>query len=437
MKPLLRKDLKPPQSLIHQFAKIRNLLAGQANGMTLDHSLGGQLIDLLFCKMYDEKTIPKNKVVKFQKLPKENTSTLIKRIQALFREIKETPEIGSLFDNKESISLNPVLVEKIVIMLQPLELTNAKRDVIGEAFQCFIGSSLRGNEGQFFTPRNVVELTCKIVNPKPGEILVDPACGTGGYLSQAIRFSDRSSDKLRVFGIDKDRFLARVAAIQTGLLKGNADSWAFCANSLEPSHSWPAALLNKIQPGMVDAIMTNPPFGAKIPVGGEIIRNYELGKVWKKHKIYQPLFNSSILEEWLPQNKFVAERPPQILFIELCLNLLKPGGRLGIVVPDGILGNESGGYIRKFIKKVSDVVAIVDLPLETFMPSTSTKTSLLFLKKKINESAQKNIFMAIAEKCGHDRRGKTLLKPDGEVDEDFNEIAKSFREWSKNNAPDF
>ncbi|MUT64920.1 class I SAM-dependent DNA methyltransferase [Paenibacillus sp. NEAU-GSW1] len=420
---MTRDSLIPPSSLTLQFQKIRNLLAGQATGMNLDQTLAIQLIDLLICKMYDEKKTTSNEMVVFQILPNESAIQLKERVDALFKEVTSLPPINSLYSGTENITLDPELLYQIIMILQPYELTLAKRDAIGEAFEAFIGPSLRGEEGQFFTPRNVVELACSILDPKEGEIVLDPACGTGGFLTEALKHKK----SVKVLGIDKDNFLARVAAIQISLLCDNDSSWAFNANSLNPV-SWPAILSNNIQPESIDVIMTNPPFGSKISVGSEIVSQYELGAIWKDEKKKGT---------WKKTDKRVEDRPPQILFIEQCLRLLKPGGRMGIVLPDGILGNQREGYVRHFVSQIADLVAIVDLPLETFLPSTSTKTSMLFLRKKHDDFDQKRIFMAIAERCGHDRRGKAIFKDDGSEDDDFPKIAYEFKKWSVDNASDF
>ena len=112
---------------------------------------------------------------------------------------------------------------------------------------------------------------------------------------------------------------------------------------------------------------------------------------------------------------------------------------MAIVLPDGILGNESIGFVREFIRMKADVVAIIDLPLETFMPSTSTKTSLLFLRKRdvVEVGCQDRVFMAIAENCGHNRRGKILLDEQGNVKDDFPSVAEEFKKWSRKYASDF
>lgn len=424
---LLRKDLIPPLTLTHHFTKIRNILAGQAEGMTLDQTIVTQIIDILLCKIYDEQTTEMDKPVKVQYLKGETTEELSVRISTLFEEIKRLPEVGALFRNGETLEIQGELLREIIIVLQPFELTNAGRDIVGEAFETFIGPSLRGDEGQFFTPRNVVELICKMLNPKPGEVVVDPACGTGGFLTQAIRNYSSEDTDVCVYGIDKDSFLARVAAIQIGLVRKDSNSWAYNANSLAAPHSWPSVLLNNVTPGTVDVIMTNPPFGSKITIALELLQQFTLGKTWKRKKD----------GTWDETSAVASNRPPQILFIERCLELLKPGGRMGIVLPDGILGNQKEGYVRNYILSKADLIAIIDLPLETFMPSTSTKTSVIFLRKKGTSTKQENIFMAMAEKCGHDRRGKEIFKDDGTPDDDLQDIALEYEKWRVKNASDF
>lgn len=426
--PILRKELTAPRTLIHHFLKIRNTLSGQAEGITLDYVLTSQLISLLICKIYDERNTPPEKPTVMQWLPGETLASLNERIQSVFHDVKSQKEIAVLFDDKESIGLTPDLLAQVVRIIQPFELTHAERDVIGEAFESFLGPTLRGEEGQFFTPRNVVKLACEIINPRSGELVVDPACGTGGFLTEVIRKKPANQKNVRVCGIEKDKFLAQVASTQIRLLQKDTDSRVFCANSLSPFHAWPSSLVERVQPGAVDVVITNPPFGSKISVGYEVVRHYHLGKVWRRSR------NST---DWAETQSFAKDRPPQILFIERCLELLKPGGRLGIVVPDGILGNVNLGYVREYIRANAEIVAIVDCPLETFLPSTSTKTSLVFLRKKHLGSKQDMIFMAVAEKCGHNRRGKPLVNQDGAPDDDFPIIAKEFRRWSAEYAPDF
>jgi type I restriction enzyme M protein len=206
---------------------------------------------------------------------------------------------------------------------------------------------------------------------------------------------------------------------------GDGRGGIFCENSLLPPEQWNSKTRSKIELGKFDVLLTNPPFGAKIPVKGEeILRQYELGFKWK--------FNKET-KQWERTNKLQDAQPPQILFIERCLQLLKPGGRMAIVLPDGILGNVTDGYIRKVILNKAKILAVVDMPLETFQPSTSTKTSLLFLQKKKEGEEVDNypIFMAVAEKCGHTRRGRPI------PEDDFPKIAEEYKKFREDNKIEF
>ena len=200
-------------------------------------------------------------------------------------------------------------------------------------------------------------------------------------------------------------------------LLGDGRGGVFCENSLESPKNWHKKTQIEIKLESFDVIVTNPPFGAKLPVTGEeIIKQFEFGYKWsfnKKDHVWE-------------KGKIKDKEAPQPLFIERCLQLLTPGGRLGIVLPDGILGNDKLGYIRNHIIKHAKILAVIDVPIETFMPHTSTKTSILILKKYLEDEIIEDdyeIFMAIAETCGHNRRGDFML------DDDIAKLSSLYKDW--------
>lgn len=163
-----------------------------------------------------------------------------------------------------------------------------------------------------------------------------------------------------------------------------------------------------------------PPFGSKIPVEGEEkLKQYELAHKWKYNK----------KDNTWQMGGLAEKEAPQILFIERCYQLLSDGGRMAIVLPDGVLGNNKLGYIRQYILERFRLVAVIDLPLEAFMPNTQTKTSVLILQKMKKERipADYPVFMCVAETCGHDRRGMTRDS------DDIAQVAKDFKVWAKEN----
>jgi type I restriction enzyme M protein len=277
----------------------------------------------------------------------------------------------------------------------------------------------------------------------PGELkILDPAVGTGGFLIAGIQiikqlFMNRGVkyDKLRdlvrdiadtnFFGVDFNPFLVKVAQMNM-VMHGDGSANMVHANSLEAPANWNEEAKRKLRLGTYDILVTNPPFGTKAVIDNpEILEQFGL-------MTYNTISPRTAL-------------PPEQLFIERCLDFLKPGGILGIVLPDSILSNPGLTWIREWILRKTYVIASIDLPVETFEPHTGTQTSILILKKKTaeQERLQENyeIFMAIPKKVGHDRRGNPIFvtTPEGEIALDKNDVpkiddhlplvAEMFRQW--------
>lgn len=406
-------DLKPINNLKLIFREIRDYFAGNVTGITRDEKIAQNIMRLLFCKIYDEKNSVD--IVEFSNRPDENYDLFRLRIDALFEKVKK--HYPSIFEQNEKIEIKSEELSFIVSKLEDYSILNADRDVIGDAFEELIGTSFRGGEGQFFTPRNVVQMMIDVLSPQEGEKIIDPACGSGGFLAYTLRyFISQKKKGFYIAGIDKDAFLAKIAKIYLSLI-GDNELPVHCENSLEIPDKWSADTKKNIKLGSFDVVLTNPPFGAKIPVvGEELLRQYQLGHNWKNG------------EKWILTNELLEKQPPQVLFIERCLQLLREGGRLGIVLPDGIFGNPSDKYIWEYISGVASVIGVVSLSQETFQPSTHTKTSVLFLKKTTQRP--KSIFMAIAHSIGHNKNGKPVYKigDNGReiLDDDLPVIAKNF-----------
>jgi len=434
---ITREDLIPPKDLKKIFKYMRNQLAGNFKGATRDERLVEQLIFLLFCKVKDENDRTSKEPVLFQ-LKHPNKINLGERIKELFNQLKT--QYSSVFEDLDILIIDEETLKSIVMKLQYFCISLASRDVIGDAFEAFFGPSLRGNKGQFFTPKNVVSTMIEILDPKPGEKFIDPACGIGGFLTVGLTHVNRKVNNRLInttplntkpfFGVDKDCFLAKISRIYLAFL-GVEDNQIFCENSLESPSNWDKTTINFVSFNHFDIVCTNPPFGSKIHIKSqEILRNYHLGHKWKKSSYKD--------DEFWTQEKKIQEKPPQILFIERCLQLLKPGGRMGIVLPDGIFGNPSDRYVLQFLLKQVKLLAIISCSHLTFLPYTHTKTSLLFLEKT-RTTKDYSFFMAIAENIGHDKNGKPLYKMDkagnilkgdnGDIiiNDDFPEIIKRYQ----------
>jgi len=190
------------------------------------------------------------------------------------------------------------------------------------------------------------------------------------------------------------------------------------ANSLDPSEVTPAGLDSDCR---FDVVLTNPPFGSRIPIQDRnILKNYDLAHAW--------IFRGE--SAWTMTPAVLNIQDPQILFVELCVKLLRPGGRMGIVLPEGVFGNKQEGYVWTWLRQQGRITALLDCPRTTFQPSTDTKTNVLFFERAGASSAvasgNGNVSVGVALRCGHDRRGRTHM-PDGKPhDDDFERLGKAF-----------
>lgn len=430
-----RNQLQATHNLKGTFKAIRNHLAANTVGATRDEVLAQQLINIIFCKIYDERHTAPEEMVTFRAGIDESADDVKLRILDLFTNVKN--QYKGVMDKDDSITLDANSIVYVVGELQNYCLVDAERDIIADAFETFIDHALKGGQGQFFTPRNVVRMMVDILDPTSDDTIIDPSCGSGGFLVEALRYVWKkldaegekyqwSSEYLKeermefalnhINGIDKDYFLAKVAKAYMAILGVNK-SGIFCEDSLEKMSNWDSKTKMRISKSKYTVLFTNPPFGSKIPVKGEEkLKQYDLGYKWTVDKK---------TGEWT-KGKLKDKESPQVLFIERDLQLLADYGKMAIVLPDGVFGNDTFTYIRNWLKKQGRILAVIDIPIETFQPNTATKTSvLIFQKLPKNEIPEDyEIFMAIATTCGHDRRGNET-----ESDE-IQMVAQEYKKWA-------
>lgn len=413
-RPPTLSDLIPANTLVPTFEAIRGFMAANAHGITRDDAILEELSKLLHAKVYDETCAARGAPVRFFGLQSEPDEVAEGRVQRLYAESLEGQINGG---SPKTIGLDTRSLLFAVRALQGLRLAHGGRDVIGEAYESLIFPALRGGQGQFFTPKNVGACLVELVGLSHGERVIDPACGPGGFLAESAAAAARAGVEVTLHGIDKDDLLVRLAS--DSLRARGLPAEIACGNSLLPFESLPKPARAILRPGHFDVVVTNPPFGAKIPVSGvDVLSQFELARKW--------VFSSKT-DSWVATNQVRDALPPQVLFIERCWQLLREGGRCGIVLPEGVLGNQSLGYIRRWLIDRADILAVVDCPLETFMPSTSTKTVLLVFQRR-RTPVRPPVFMAVAEQCGHDRRGQPVVAADGSPEDDFPRIARAWKD---------
>lgn len=383
-----RKDLKPTHNLKYKFISIRNYLAANAVGTTRDEELARQIINILLCKLYDEKFTRPDDIVTFRAGLTENPSEVKKRIQQRFSEA--ISRFSDVLSKNDNIKLDDKSLTYIVGELQNFSLMESQRDVIGDAFEIFIHRALKGGNGQYFTPKNVVRAAIQIIDPGKEDLVIDPACGSGGFLIEALKYLHQKIEKegaeynwpedqiieekltkanTNFCGIEKDDFLSKITKAYMVLMK-DGRSGIFCEDSLELPSKWQQKTQSRVHLGSFDILLANPPFGSKIKVVGETkLSQYDLAYKWSFDKVFK---------KWKKNNKLKDGVPPQILFVDRCLELVKEGGKLALVLPDGVLCNPTDGYIVQDMLSKAEIIGLIDLPMNTFLPYTPTKTHLLF-----------------------------------------------------------
>ena len=372
-------------------------------------------------------------------------------LNALFGQTKEAYTDDKIFESDEEIRLKPATGREIVKLLERYNLSETSEDIKGIAFERFLGRTFRGDIGQFFTPRTIVEFMIRMVEPQEEDVICDPASGSGGFLirffeivrQQILADADRQYQEFKA-KVEADKKLSpdkkatmlreKFDAIQATLDPNKPGSrlWKLAnrcifgadANNRMARTSKMNMIMhgdghggvhhhdgflnvNGIFEGRFDIVLTNPPFGANVEPS-DVVRESdatvgrEAGKIYAEE--YGDLYTEALARVHAAAGKPIAslfELPKgngtekerdkraksgkiktEILFIERCLSLLRPGGRLGIVLPEGVFNNPSLAYVREFCENRAFIRAVVSLPQETFFSSgASVKASLLFLQK--------------------------------------------------------
>jgi len=426
-------------NLLRKFEEIHDFIYSN-DGLSPQQTLE-EFIKILFVKIYDENE--RLHLFSISKDEWDNTksgkliSTFTQRIDDLFEKTKQAYK--DIFDADDRIRITTIALGFTINKLQNIALLNSAQDVKGLAFQKFLSHHEKDRNGQFFTPEPVIDFCTEILQPKFNETIIDPACGSGGFLMSVLKyvqtncknFSGNKFISKNIYGLEINKSIARIARMKL-LLEANSKINIYCTNALEDLDSLKLSI--SFSNGF-DLILTNPPFGAKI-TNASTLSKFDLGYKWK-----------FINNEFHKTKTLHTNQNVEILFIERCLQLLKEGGKVGIVLPNGSLENPSLEYLRYYIKSKAKILAIIRLPQETFIPfGTGVKTSLLFLKKHTsNKVNQYPIFFGKISKLGYqgnksgtpiykkDQHGKIMKDNLGKliIDEDFSVVLKSYKTFQK------
>lgn len=469
--PFTLKDLIIKDKILKEGKSLRQIIEAMEDEVLANAGVDvfEECFKLIFTKLYDESLSKKDKDIityevdkncecnslsdleykeyielvknvsdkKFRQLEFRNKGEtdleLKKKIQELFDGAKN--KWKGVFSEDSKINLSPSHLSVCVSSIQDIKLFNSNLQIIDEAFEYLINKSSKGEKGQYFTPRHVIDMCVKMLNPQKGEYMIDTASGscgfpvhtifkiTGKLFSNADIPDSEKDNVLKIFGIDFDEKAVRVART-LNLIAGDGNTNVLHLNTLDydrwentiNSKEWLSVYqdgferLEKLQKNKdsykefnFDILMANPPFAGDIKEQ-TILSKYDLA--FKDEN----------------KNKMKSKVGRDILFIERNLDFVRPGGRLAIVLPQGRFNNTSDKDIREYISQKARILAVVGLDVNTFKPHTGTKTSVIFLQKWNNDKTDSMyycpkvedypIFFAVSEKSGKDNSGEYVYTKD-------------------------
>lgn len=453
-----------------------------------------EISKILFMKIRFERDRKKESLVFSEENLKEKKETF-KQInpdqllyQALFQQTKDFFSDEVLFEENEVLRIREASFFQIVKELEQYNLSNISDDIKGIAFEQFLGRTFRGELGQFFTPRTIVEFMTNILNPQEGELICDPCCGSGGFLINAFEYvRDNIEKEIQIeknilkkkykgvdlleinnaldsefdlknkngrlynlshnciYGTDANPRMARTAKMNM-IMHGDGHGGVH--------HNDGLLNINGIYEGRFDVILTNPPFGSRVEksvlVTLDDLPSDEKVNSWIKK--YGKEYEEKVINQlktWAEHDNGKTKQKgkpivdlyqtgkmstlTEVLFVERCLNLLKPGGRMGIVLPEGVLNNTNLQKIRDFVESQAKIILITSIPQDVFIASGATvKPSLLFFKKFTEEETKE--YAQILEKATEEINIKyaPIAKKEKEkivlAEEDYKKLAKQLKD---------
>jgi len=357
-----------------------------------------EIFKLIYAKLYDEWRGINNQSYQLEFFVGNRTPEQVKEaISDLLEGAKK--QWGGIFEPTDRIKLRDEHLQVCVSSLEKIKLFNSNLKIIDDAFEYLIPQTLKKKEGQFFTPRQIEDMCVKMLNPKVEEFIIDPACGSAGFLLHSVMQvaggaisgkplppGAKNFIENNVYGIDLSEKAVKISKA-INLIAGDGKSHIFKDNSLAPqtwSNDTKAGLKEKISRFVYDPkkdqknqeesmyfdfdiLLTNPPFAGTV-AEWNILKFYKLAE---------------------KNGKVVKKIGRHILFLERSLQFIRPGGRIAIVLPQGLLNNTKAEYIRRFVINEARILAVVGLHENTFKPHTGTKTSVLFLKKYTDKEKEK------------------------------------------------
>jgi type I restriction enzyme M protein len=471
--PLTFRELKPIQDMRALIHRLEHDALANAGVNAFD-----ELFKLFFAKLHDEyRPGHKGKDPVEFRVPAGTPDAIYKRFNNLFLAAKKRSHWNQIFDDGDVIKLRGDALRLCAAALEQYSLTHTDLDVVDAAFEYLVNPEQKGQKGQYFTPRPVVKMAVKMLNPQDGERVIDPACGSCGFLIHTIRhvqqlYDWNTSDLYRyaneyLYAVDFDERMKKIAKTMM-IIAGDGKANVFGVSTLDV-RAWQNSdartrigeFSKEVRDGNFDLVLTNPPFAGKISGRSQLSAYdlYELAETGELSTDEDEEDEGNSSEKTKKRNK-ISGMKRDILFIERALDLLKPGGRCAIVLPQGNLNNLGTRALRKYVANRARLLAVVGLHVNTFKPFTGTKTSVVFLQKWGGDAGallqDYPVFLATSQRSGKNNSGDYVYRINeagNEVDDDgvpitesarpaainhdLNEIAVAFLEWGRDQGLSF
>lgn len=452
-----KDELLIPKDIRGLLRRCHNKLHGRGNDSE-EEDLTMDMVRLLLAKAMDEEgTDP---LPDFYCTPDEyehagGHSKVKARIDRLFDNVKRSnPDV---FSRHEAISVSARAICDVVIELQDYQLLSESGaahewDIMGHAYEQYASVYLKREKGQYFTNRLVVDLMVSLVTPDYLDIILDPAGGSGGFLTGVMRhvrsriFDSAGSDtakhrqldkhRTNLFMVEASKRLVKVAKTAM-ILNGDGHTGMTAGDSLGSFKDFDKTIIARANRGTPNIILTNPPFagvGEGRVTHPEVLRRFQTGKRWEE-----------VNSQYSATQDLLSEgAPPELLFLERCIDWLAPKGRLGIVMPKGFLDTKTYRPGREMIFQTCRMLAVINLHKDTFQPYTGVRTCVIILEKLDEEEkpSTHNIFMAISHRVGQDSEGRPVYVTDqngdksDQLDHDLDEIRVSYEQFRAGLLPE-